>query len=63
MDGFVESDQKQRKLGELMMLKGLLWGAVVKEEYQKKRTVNSILDTSVGLSMGLLSVDSYITLE
>lgn len=35
--------------GELVVLKGLLWGAVIKEEYQPKRTVNSILDASVGI--------------
>lgn len=40
--------------GELMVLKELLWGAVVKEEYQTKRTVNSVLDASTGLSMGCI---------
>lgn len=39
---------------------------MVKEEYQPKRTVNSILDTSMGIfkhGVHILSVDSYITLE
>lgn len=52
--------------GELMVLKGLVWGAVVKEEYQPNRRVNSVLEASMGIfkhGVHILPVDSYITLE
>lgn len=58
--GLLSWTKSRGNSGELMVLKALLWGAVVKEEYQPKRTVNSILYASMGIlkqGVHILSVD------